>query len=83
MICFWKNWIKYDLFLKKVESELYFIFKISYPNTPWVEKQRERGIRDLGIERVEVFGQKTNFIYSHKKGIGIPLLFEWNTYSSS
>jgi len=46
-------------------------------------RNRERGIRDLGVERVEAFGQKTNFIYYHMKGIGIPLLFEWNTYSSS
>jgi hypothetical protein len=46
-------------------------------------KNRERGIRDFGVERVGAFGQKTNFIYSHRKGIGIPLLFEWNTYSSS
>jgi hypothetical protein len=37
----------------------------------------------LGVERVGAFGQKTNFIYSHRKGIGIPLLFEWNIYSSS
>jgi len=32
MICFWKSWIKYDLFFKKVESELYYVFKIPYPN---------------------------------------------------
>jgi DUF971 family protein len=40
-------------------------------------RERERGIRDLGVERVGVFGQKMNFIYSHMKGIGIPLIFEW------
>jgi len=47
------------------------------------ERERERGIRDLGVERVRAFGQKMNFIYSHKKEIGIPFLFELNNYSSS
>jgi hypothetical protein len=42
MICFLKSWKKYDLLFNKVESELYFIFKISYTNTLWVEKQRDR-----------------------------------------
>jgi hypothetical protein len=46
-------------------------------------RNRERGIIDLGVERVGAFWQKSNFIYSHRKGIAIPLLFEWNTYSSS
>jgi hypothetical protein len=36
----------------------------------------ERGLRDLGVERVGAFGQKTNFIYSLRKGISIPLIFE-------
>jgi hypothetical protein len=27
----------------------------------------------LGVERVGAFGQKTNFIYSNRKGIPIPL----------
>jgi hypothetical protein len=38
-------------------------------------RNREKGIRELGVERVGAFGQKTNFIYSHRKGIGIPLIF--------
>jgi Na+-transporting NADH:ubiquinone oxidoreductase subunit NqrA len=67
---------------------------VTHNKLSWVEKQREmkrdselrnreRGIIDLGVERVGAFWQKSNFIYSHRKGIAIPLLFEWNTYSSS
>jgi hypothetical protein len=40
-------------------------------------------LQPLGVERLRVFGQNKRNIYSCRKGIGIPDLFEWNTYSSS
>jgi hypothetical protein len=64
---------KYDLFLKKSKIRIIFYFQnfVSKHTMSW-----ETGIRDLGVERVGAFGQKTNFVYSYKKGIGIPLIFE-------
>jgi len=35
--------------------------------------ERRSLLQPLGVERVGAFGQKSNFIYYHRKGIGIPL----------